>query len=201
MRYGWLAWKCYRRTGSWPGTSCALPSPGSPFWRPTLYVQSQSECLQTSRHAGVCRGRKRHSPHSCKALQKHGNHTHVQVQVHVHTEVQEIGLTVPRYSKKLRSERRTGGFQQEVTLRRVRVSVNHSVLSDSLRPYGPQPARLLCPWDSPGQNTGMGSHALLQGIFRTRGSNPSLLHCRRILYRLSHQGSPGDARIKGGEGR
>ena len=149
----------------------------------------------------MCRGRKRHSPHSCKALQKQGNPTHVQVQVHVHTEVQEIGLTVPRYSKKLRSERRTGGFQQEVTLQTVRVSVNHSVLSDSSRPHGPQPARLLCPWDSPGQNTGMGSHALLQGIFRTRGSNPSLLHCRWILYRLSHQGSPGDARIKGGEGR
>ena len=50
--------------------------------------------------------------------------------------------------------------------------------------------RLLCPWNSPGQNTGVGSHFLLQGIFLTQGSNPSLLHCRWILYHLSHQGSP-----------
>ena len=43
--------------------------------------------------------------------------------------------------------------------------------------------------DSPGQNTGVGCQALLQGIFRTQGSNPGLAHCRRILYRLSHRGS------------
>ena len=48
----------------------------------------------------------------------------------------------------------------------------------------------LCPWDCPGENTGVGCHALLQGIFLTQGSNPGLLHCRWILYRLSHQGSP-----------
>ena len=41
-----------------------------------------------------------------------------------------------------------------------------------------------------GKNTGVGSHALLQGIFLTQGSNPGLLHCRRILYCLSHQRSP-----------
>ena len=45
--------------------------------------------------------------------------------------------------------------------------------------------------DFPGKNTGVGCHALLQGIFPTQGSNPGLPHCRRILYRLSHQGSPG----------
>ena len=45
-------------------------------------------------------------------------------------------------------------------------------------------------WDSPGKNTGVGCHALLQGIFPTLGSNPDLKHCRQILYRLSHQGSP-----------
>ena len=43
---------------------------------------------------------------------------------------------------------------------------------------------------SPGKNTGMGCHALLPGIFPTLGSNPGLLHCRHILYHLSHQGSP-----------
>ena len=45
------------------------------------------------------------------------------------------------------------------------------------------------PWNSPGQNTGVGSLSLLQGIFPTQGLNPGLLHCRRILYRLSHKGS------------
>ena len=44
--------------------------------------------------------------------------------------------------------------------------------------------------DSPGKNTGVGCHALLQGIFPTQGSNPGLPHCRRILYCLSHQGKP-----------
>lgn len=43
---------------------------------------------------------------------------------------------------------------------------------------------------SPGKNTGVGYHALCQGIFPTQGSNPSLLHCRRILYSWRHQGSP-----------
>ena len=44
--------------------------------------------------------------------------------------------------------------------------------------------------DSPGKNTGVGCHALLQGIFPTQGSNPGLPHRRRILYHLSHQGNP-----------
>ena len=45
-------------------------------------------------------------------------------------------------------------------------------------------------WNSPGQNTGVGSHSLLQGIFPTQGSNPDLPHCRQILYQLSHQERP-----------
>ena len=44
--------------------------------------------------------------------------------------------------------------------------------------------------DSPGKNTGMSCHALLQGIFPTQGPNAGLPHCRRILYHVSHQGSP-----------
>ena len=44
------------------------------------------------------------------------------------------------------------------------------------------PSRLLCPWDSPGKSTGVGCHALLQGIFPSQGSNPYLPHCRQILY-------------------
>ena len=46
------------------------------------------------------------------------------------------------------------------------------------------------PWNSPGQNTGVGSLSPLQGIFPTQGSNPGLRHCRRILYQRSHKGSP-----------
>ena len=49
---------------------------------------------------------------------------------------------------------------------------------------------LLCPWDSPGKDTGVGCHFLLQGIFLTQGSNPGLLHCWQILYCLCYQGSP-----------
>ena len=45
-------------------------------------------------------------------------------------------------------------------------------------------------WNSPGQNTGVGSLSLLQGIFPIQGSNPDLPHCRWILYQLSHQGGP-----------
>ena len=68
-------------------------------------------------------------------------------------------------------------------------SESHSVVSDSLEPYGLQCTRLLCPWNSPGQNTGLDSHFLLQEIFPSQGSNPGLLDCRWILCHLSHQGS------------
>ena len=49
---------------------------------------------------------------------------------------------------------------------------------------------LLCPWDSPGKNIGVGSHSLFHGIYLTQGLNQGLLHCRQILYCLSHHGSP-----------
>ena len=64
-------------------------------------------------------------------------------------------------------------------------SESGSVVSNSLRLYG-----LHSPRNSPGQNTGVGSLFLLQGIFPTQGLNPGLLHCRRILYQLSHKGDP-----------
>ena len=59
--------------------------------------------------------------------------------------------------------------------------LSRSVMIDSLRPHGLWPTRILCPWDSPGKNTGVGCHALLQRIFLTPGSNLGLLHCRLIL--------------------
>ena len=54
-------------------------------------------------------------------------------------------------------------------------------MSSSLQPHGLWPTRLLCPWDFPGRNTGVGCHAVLQGTFPTRGSNLRLLcllHCQ-----------------------
>ena len=68
-----------------------------------------------------------------------------------------------------------------------------SAVSDSLWSHGLYPARLLCPWDFPGKDTGVGCHFLLQEIFLTQESNLHLLcllHCRWTLYLLSHQGSP-----------
>ena len=60
-----------------------------------------------------------------------------------------------------------------------------SVVSNFVRPHGLQPARLLCPWDSPGKNTGVDCSALFQGIFPTQGLNLcllSLLHWQRWLF-------------------
>ena len=70
------------------------------------------------------------------------------------------------------------------TILNICESESGSVVSDSLRPHG-----LSLPWNSPGQNTGVGNRSLLQGIFPTQGLNPGLLHCRWIPYQLSHQGS------------
>ena len=70
-------------------------------------------------------------------------------------------------------------------LTRSSESESHSVVSNSLGPH-----RLYSPWNSPGQNTGVGSRSLLQGIVPTKRSNPGLPHCGQILYQLSHKGSP-----------
>ena len=64
-------------------------------------------------------------------------------------------------------------------------SERRSVVSNSLQPHG-----LYSPWNSPGQNTGVGSLSLLHGIFPAQGSNPGLPHCGQILYQPSHQESP-----------
>ena len=64
-------------------------------------------------------------------------------------------------------------------------SESHSVMSDTLQTHG-----LYRPWNSPGQNIGVGSLSLLQGIFPIQELNQGLLHCRQILYQLSYQGSP-----------
>ena len=62
-------------------------------------------------------------------------------------------------------------------------TLSHSVASDSLQPHGLQPARLLCPWNFPGKNTGVGCHFLLQEIFPIQESNLHLLH---LLHWQAH---------------
>ena len=76
-------------------------------------------------------------------------------------------------------------FQVNIRLHLHSESESCSVVSNSLQPH-----ELYSPWNSLGQNTGVGSLSLLQGIFPTQGSNPGLPHCRWILYQLSYKGSP-----------
>ena len=68
-------------------------------------------------------------------------------------------------------------------------------MSDSMQLYGLQPVRLLCSWDSPGKNTGLGCHAILQGIFLIQESNPCflcLLHWQAGSLPLAPLGKPMD---------
>ena len=80
-------------------------------------------------------------------------------------------------------------------LRSARTPVlSRLVVSDSLRPHGLKPTGLLCPRDSPGKNTGVGCHFLLQGIFLIQGSKPRLLRLtcqQKDSSPRSHLGSPG----------
>ena len=69
-------------------------------------------------------------------------------------------------------------------------SVSCSSVSDSLPPHGLFPTRLLCPWNSPGRNTGMGIHSFLQGIFLTQGSIPCSLHWQADSLLSEAPGNP-----------
>ena len=87
-------------------------------------------------------------------------------------------------------EKYTERWMGEVNYVRARWSESWKAMSNSLWPHGLQPVRPLCPWNSSGQNTGVGSCSLRLGIFPTQGLNLGLPCCRWILYHLSHQGSP-----------
>ena len=67
------------------------------------------------------------------------------------------------------------------------LGVSRSIVSGSLRPHRLQPTRLLSPWNSPGKNTGVDCHSLLQRNFPPQGLSPGLLHRRQILYHLSYR--------------
>ena len=66
---------------------------------------------------------------------------------------------------------------------------SHSAVCESLRSHELQPAKLLCPWDSPSKNTGVGCLSLRQGIFPNQGLNPGIPDCRWVFYCLSYQGT------------
>ena len=98
-----------------------------------------------------------------------------------------IKIVPPSWSPRDKGLFSTGHTSKHSSSIRKSESENEScsVMSNSLQPHG-----LYSPRNSPGQNTEVGSHFLLQGIFSTQGSNPGLPHSRWILYQLSHKGSP-----------
>ena len=105
-----------------------------------------------------------YSPQGCR-----DGHNRAHTHTHTHTPLEDWGR--PRIS---------GNLQSIVkSLSRVRLFSTPWTVT-----------WLLCPWDFPGNSTGVDCHFLLQRIFLTQGSNPGLLHCRQMLYHLSHQGSP-----------
>ena len=98
------------------------------------------------------------------------------------TEMRQF-LTLVKYAKLIYTLTEVKHFSKMIIVFPWMKSESHSVVSDSLQPYGPY-----SPWNSPGH--GVGSLSLLQGIFPTQESNPRLLNCRQILYQLSYQESP-----------
>ena len=104
-----------------------------------------------------------------------------------------VGLTIQHQHWPFLNRRNKLSLQyppQHNTQNIVRACSVTSVVSDSLWPHGLWPARLLCPWDSPGKNTGDSCHFFLQGIFLTQRSNLCFLPYQVYSSPLSHLGSP-----------
>ena len=99
------------------------------------------------------------------------NSTAMNIRVHVYFQIMVLSVFIPIPKK---------GNAKECS----EWSESHSVMSNSVQPHG-----LYSPWNSLGQNTGVGSLSLLHGIFPTQESNWGLPQCRQILYQLSHKGS------------
>ena len=131
--------------------------------------------------------------HSCKSLKK--SHHPVSLSIlllcfpFVHGTLQSDSTQDDTYSLLLLAVCLPDYTLLEHEPQRSSACVSSLVTSTSLQPHGLEPTRLLCPWDSPGKNTGVGCHFLLQGIFPTQGLNPGLLQCRKILYHLNYQES------------
>ena len=118
------------------------------------------------------------------------SHSEVNVSGRIHSLVQQALTEQLLWTTCLLGSGYTYNWEAKDFLRMKVKSVSYSVVSNCLQPHGLYSTRFLCPWNSPGKNTGEDSHSLLQGIFPTQGSNPDLLHCRQILYHVSHEGSP-----------
>ena len=106
-------------------------------------------------------------------------------------EIQHVGRKSEcpiRYTHLPGLERRSGSWTLMSLFPYLFESESHLVWSNSLWPPW-MLAHQVYPWNSPGKNTGVSCHSLLQEIFLTQGLNPGLLLCRRTLYQLSHQGS------------
>ena len=101
--------------------------------------------------------------------------------------------TVCRDSIKMESGKDSSGLPFMVSQVALVVKKVHEVAQLCPTLWDPMdcslPGSFLNPWNFPGQNTGVGYHFLLQGIFPTQGSNPGLPHCRHTPYHLSYQGS------------
>ena len=79
---------------------------------------------------------------------------------------------------------------ESVESEKVKILITHHVWLFETPWISKEPTRLLCPWNSPGKSTGVDNQSLLQGIFLTRGLNPSLQYCRQKPNHLSHQRNP-----------
>ena len=99
--------------------------------------------------------------------------------------MQPLRKTVWRFLKKKKERKKLEQLNDTAT-----PFLGESESESQGRSLTPWTIQLYSPWNSPGQNTGVGSLSLLQGIFRTQGLNPYLPHCRQILYQLSHKRSP-----------
>ena len=132
-------------------------------------------------------------PHSTECLvSKTGNTKYSLIMLFLKTQIfflPNLLLTYPQLKYHFFRDAFSGQIPIIQTLMKAK-SESRSVVSNSLRPHV-----LYSPWNSPGQNTGVGSLSLLQGIFPTQGSNPGLPHCRWILYQLSHKRSPLTLRV------
>ena len=164
----------------WVLSGCQLLSPRrfqAGFWAPMAWVETQLYWFP-----GVGGGAdKLHPsslPHHCSVIGKNKSDSIVDLFL-LHSRSASFTQTSFKGDS---AKNRTVKLLQEQLL---------CCVSCSISPILCNPTDSSPPWNSPGKNAGVGCHSLLQGIFLTQGLSLSLLHCRQILYHLSHQTSPG----------
>ena len=142
--------------------------------------RKESECLKAKELSALfCESLDFNKDFKYARKKKLGTRTHTHRDTHGHT------------------HRDTHGHTHAEIYTQTHTQSNHSPKPVKVKVKVAQSCSTLCnhmdcisPWNSPCQNTRVGSLYLLQGIFPTQGSYPGLPHCRRILYQLSHKGSP-----------